>query len=1315
MKHSILFHLSVFLCGFSSCRIWNIHQDQENQKKELSNSRSTHSIKDQNSETAFGYQAAQDKALPEPGLSLKNVTRPRSLRFKRAGGDSDVIMIDDDGIDLDILLSLNPREKELVRKSYKTGADLLSKGEEDLQNPVHKDPDLDWRTLDKSVVIRRNIRGLPQNVIKIFTDLGQEFLVEDVGTYTAVFRFILKDDGTADYGSTVLRTYISREYGHMFFSWPGELPDGAQYYDWIYQCWVRGSHDLTDSLHSDIPHPLKYITIGDITGEDTLAILQAVGKEWRGRDLSQDQSVIFITREDINFSLARGSPKSVSYFIFALFNILSGTHEISPIIKMLSTFPNEFYWHRISAIGFNVEDDETASLFLKLEPSTESQYAEVDPAKYRVELQPLGLALQMGRSSSLIKHPAQPDIQRTSYGWQDEKSNDPGSTFFRSAVQYEDVSYRFAISGREKHIVFEGFLTGAAAAPVLQDYVEKEVDKEMHHVLYSAWLGTAGQASLLEITFASVHPQSRNKIKEIKDKQRPAGITANEWDHRVAVFEDLQRDFNEVLQIFVETREGRVLGNLIRKYGDNLAISKISRLEVGIYTAPGFKKRKGKPFILVGFRRLLKANLPKGLDVELSGTEDDSVDPSTRSWKSDIPNWLFLSNSPETIQELSIQTIQLGVYANSVAEIETRFLGMRPFSRPYSSESLALLVSRYIFEHQKDISLPESVKNQCAYLYNAQELDATSIQRDKPKKSRYLRDFFGKKTQAQLRYLAEKNRQSSYDQITVRSSPVVGGNTNKDDMASYGLILNLDLGFVVVTSRPKTIDGHVMELENAVYAAWHSLYTTSDYDYRSPRDKELGSTVSWLGLQDACSHGPRYFFIHDISHPTRLIIEEIYKRRSMQKSEVLMFSEPGILSYVSSRHSAWRRLGKHSNTRSDLEYMQDLFTILGSPDLIGISRLATRYFRTNHMFCRTAVKHIVVKWSSTPGFEEPRPELFVSLRELTQFTALKNAQATWESKGVDIRRLIEPAILGRTTSILETLYIQAPENADSGFEGNLWDVLELDPIARCPERSIQLFDSGIREFSSELSLELDKTVQEPHIQFNVKSRIKDINYLFLIYQGRSWKSGSKLIPGSSGYGHLIGQAFPKVAGLQNQAVGELSEVYLRAWGAGSQKFSPGKNLLPSLVTFLELTPETQSIIKVLWGALVPTQETSGEHLDLKMRVTIGSRFTILSGGQDTELCKFWQSRSGHLHRLTFEVLMGLPEMLGLSHSLRGYGGNTGRDRRRIQTVYCESSTDDSGGVQCILRVAKTRLPTPDDDTDIDEGDDEDGESDASEL
>ncbi|TGJ65905.1 hypothetical protein EYR41_009843 [Orbilia oligospora] len=1161
-------------------------------------------------------------------------------------------MIDDDGIDLDILLSLNPREKELVRKSYKAGADLLSKEEEDLKNPVHTDPDLDWRTLDKSVAIRRNILGLPQNVIKIFKDLGQEFLVEDVGTYTAVFRSILKDDGTADYGSTVLRTYISREYGHMFFSWPGELPDGAQYHDWIYQCWVRGSHDLTDSLHSDIPHPLKYITIGDITGEETLAILQAVGKEWRGRDLSQDQSVIFITREDIDFSLARGSPKSVSYFIFALFNILSGTHEISPIIKMLSTFPNEFYWHRISAIGFNVEDDETASLFLKLEPSTESQYAEVDPAKYRVELQPLGLALQMRGSSSLIKHPAQPDIQRTSYGWQDEKSNDPGSTFFRSAVQYEDVRYRFAISGREKHIVFEGFLTGAAAAPVLQDYVEKEVDKEMHHVLYSAWLGTAGQASLLEITFASVHPQSRNKIKEIKDKQRPAGITANEWDHRVAVFEDLQRDFNEVLQIFVETREGRVLGNLIRKYGDNLAISKISRLEVGIYTAPGFKKRKGKPFILVGFRRLLKADLPKGLDVELSGTEDDLVDPSTRSWKSDIPNWLFLSDSPETIQELSIQTIQLGVYANSVAEIETRFLGMRPFSRPYSSESLALLVSRYIFEHQKDISLPESVKNQCAYLYNAQELDATSIQRDKPKESRYLRDFFGKKTQAQLRYLAEKNRQSSYDQITVRSSPAVGGNTNKDDMASYGLILNLDLGFVVVTSRPKTIDGHVMELENAVYAAWHSLYTTSDYDYRSPRDKEFGSTVSWLGLQDACSHGPRYFFIHDISHPTRLIIEEIYKRRSMQKSEVLMFSEPGILSYVS---------------------------------------------------------------SSTPGFEEPRPELFVSLRELTQFTALKNAQATWESKGVDIRRLIEPAILGRTTSILETLYIQAPENADSGFEGNLWDVLELDPIARCPKRSIQLFDSSIREFSSELSLELDKTVQEPHIQFNVKSRIKDISYLFLIYQGRSWKSGSKLIPGSSGYGHLIGQAFPKVAGLQNQAVGELSEVYLRAWGAGSQKFSPGKNLLPSLVTFLELTPETQSIIKVLWGALVPTQETSGEHLDLKIRVTIGSRFTILSGGQDTELRKFWQSRSGHLHRLTFEVLMGLPEILGLSHSLRGYGGNTGRDRRRIQTVYCESSTDDSGGVQCILRVARTRLPTPDDDTDIDEGGDEDDESDASEL
>ncbi|KAF3314658.1 hypothetical protein TWF173_004474 [Orbilia oligospora] len=1279
MKPSILFHLSVFLCGFSSCRIWNIHQDQENQKRELSNSRSTQSIKDQNSETAFGYQAAQDKALSKPGLSLKNVTR--SLRFKRAGGDSDVIMIDDDGIDLDILLNLNPQEKELVRKSYKIGADLLSKEEEGLKNAVHKDPDLDWHKLDKSVVIRRNIRGLPQSVVKVFKDLGQEFLAEDVGTYTAVFRSILKDDGTADYDSTVLRTYISREYGHMFFPWPGELPAGAQYHDWIYQCWARGSHDLTDGLHSDIPHPLKYITIGGITEEETLAILQAVGREWRGRDLSQDQSVIFITREDIDLSLAKNSPTSVSYFIFALFNILSGTNEISPIIKMLSTFPNEFYWHRISAIGFNVEDDGTANLLLKLEPSGGSQYAEVEPTKYRVELQPLGLALQIGGSSSLIKHPAQPDIQRTSYGLRDEKSNDPGSTFFRSAVQYEDVGYRFAMSGREKHIVFEGFLTGAAAAPVLQDYVEREVDKEMHHVLYSAWSGTAGQASLLEITFASIHPQSRNKIKEIKDKQRPASITANEWDHRVAVFEDLQRDFIEVLQIFFETREGRVLDNLIRKYGDNLAISKISRLEVGIYTTPGFKKRKGKPFILVGFRRLLKADLQKGLPVELSGNEDDPVDPSTQSWKSDIPKWLFISDSPESTQELSIQTIQLGVYANSVAEIEARFLGMQPFSWAYSSESLALLVSRYIFEHRKDVSLPESVKNQCAYLYNAQELDAT-MRRDNPKEARYryLHDFFGKKTQAQLRYLAERNRQSSYDQVTVRSSPAVGGNPNRDDMASYGLVINLDLGFVIITLQPKTIDGHVMELENAVYAAWHSLYTTSDYDYRSPRDKEFGSTVSWLDLQNACSHGPRYFFIQDISYPTRLIIEEIYKRRSMKKSEVLIFSEPGILGLIGSPLSAYRRLGKHSNTKSDLRYMQDLFAILGSPDLIGISRLATRYFGTKHMFCRTAVKHIVVKWSSTPDFEEPRPELFVSLRELTHSGALENAQATWESKGVDIRKLIEPAILGRTTSVLETLYIQAPKSADSGFEGNLWDVLELDPIAHCPKRSIQLFDSGLREFSSALGLGLDRTVQEPHIQLNVKSRIKDIDYLFLIYQKGSKKGSSRLITGSAGYGHLIGQAFPIATSLQNQPVEEFSEVYLRAWGAGLQKFSLGKNLLPSLVTFLGLTPETQSIIKVLWSALVPTQETSDENLDLKIGVTNGRRYDIFSGGKNTESHRFWQNRSGYLHRLAFEVLMGLPEILGLSHSLRG-----------------------------------TRPPTQDSDAHIDQGDDEDDESDASEV
>ncbi|RVD86184.1 uncharacterized protein DFL_004473 [Arthrobotrys flagrans] len=1161
-------------------------------------------------------------------------------------------MTDDNDINLEILKSLSPIEKQQIKEAYNRGASLLDKEEEISRNPVHQDPDFEWDQLEESVSIRTNVRGLVPRTIEILREMERDDVVGDPRSYIAVFRSILKSDGTRDYDSTVLRTYISKEENHLYFPWPGELPAGAQYRDWIYQCWLRGSQPTMDGSNGKMRVPLKYITIEGISNQDTLATFKAVEREWESRSLDTGiEGGLALTREDIDPKLAKSTPDSVSYFKFVVFSILSGLHELSPVVEMLSTFPNTFYQHQVSTIRFKVEGDGgSANVLLELELPIEHKYAGFNPTDNVVTLQTLGSSLQVGTSFNLIRHPSRPDIERTSYGWQGERSSNPGSTFSRSGVQYKETGYRFAISGLEKHLVFEGYLIGAAATQVLQDFSEKEVDQEMHHVLYSAWLHTAGQVALSEVTFASVHPQSRNKLKEIRNKQKPAGISQGQWDDKITVFEELNMNFGEILQILSDTREGRILGNLLQRYGDHLGISRISRLEIGIYTAPGSKKRKGKPFILVGFGQRLKTDFP---NTQLAQAGD--INPGTQSWKSDIPTWL-LSVSAGSIEGIYSEAMQRGAYVNSVAEIEHLFLGGQTDSElAYTPEELQLLVSNYQFTDKSDSVVPRPVADQLNYLYNLQQPAMNGNRRAFP-------EFFFDSTLFQPYNWVTKNWKITYDSVRIRRAPASAGNTNWGDTSQYDLLINLHFGFVVVASQPKTLNGHAMELENTLYAAWHYLHITRSYSYDTFAKKTI------------CTHGPRYFFIFDVQHSTRLIIEEIYKQRSLEKSEALILTGADILNQPFRRNSAYLMLG----TEGNFENLRDFLALLGSPDLIGISRLATRYYGTQHMLCRTAVKHIVIRWISTPEAEELRPELFLSLRENTNGRpSTRRIHDAGPDQIFALTQLVEPAVFGRTVQILDRLRVKMPVNTDSESGGSTWDVLRLKKDTSCPQRSLQLLDSGM--LNSNLR-EFKKAITKPYRQFQMKSRIEDRSYVYLLYQSVNPRA----------YGHLIMQALPTIADGSNQGVEQLSEIYLNAWEAGSKGSS--RRLGPlRLVTFLELSPETQSIARLLSQALRTGQDANSQGLDIKLRVTLHGQ--VMAERLPREIAEYWNQRAGIWHRIAWQVLTGTPEILGLAHSLRVRASRSAvaepgiQQQYYIHTVYLESSKDGSG-VQCVVYLTK---------------------------
>ncbi|KAK6508651.1 hypothetical protein TWF506_010731 [Arthrobotrys conoides] len=1299
MNYLFLFYLLVFLGRFCDClhARSNYEYQQENPAGNLG---PQYLVEGQNKHDSFSHRIVQDKIKTSPARDLYPSSATRFQRFKRAGDDNpDVIMIDDDDddddndndINLDMLQSFSATEKEQAKRAHKRGADLLNKEEEVSQNPTYQDPEFDWRELGKFVVLRTNIRGVPPDAISLIKDLGQSFRKEQAKSYTAVFRSAPKTDGTEGNDPRVLRTYISREYSSMFFFWPGELPAGAQYHDWIYQCWYR--------ISSISQAKLKQIAILGITREETLTIFKAVEREWRGRDLVGEGSIITITRNSIDSSLAKSSPDTVSYFIFAIFTIILGTYEISPIIKMLSTFPNTFYQYQVSTIRFKVDDNRAANVFLEFEPPTEYQIAEQGPAVY---IQQLGSTLQMGGSSRLIKNPADPDIQGASYG-----SREREPTFSRLGLQYAGVGYRFAVSGRENHLAFEGYLTGDTAAPVLQDYPLREVDEEMHDVVYAAWLQTAGMTPLLDITLASVHPQSRTKLKGIRDKRRPAGLSQNEWDLKIPVFENLHTDFEEVLQIFFETREGKMLKNLLQGYGKSLAISKISRMEIGIYTAPGFKKRKGKPFVLVGFSQLVKTNIRSQQPVQPSGAEiaietdlashpspvlPTDHDPSTQSWKTDIPKWLFLPASQESIQALSFQSMQLGVYVNSVSEVEFQLLGKdNRLGSPYSAISLQTLDSRYIFfERQQDIPVPKALIRQLTFLHTAQK---ASAQRDKTALSL---EFFSPFSWTQLPYLMKKDWQGSYDRLRVRSRLNSGGTKlDPDDGTDYDLILNLDLGFVVVNSQPKNIlDDSAMELENVVYAAWQSAYETSGYNYERPRDHGLSSGES--PEAGVCDHGPRYFFIYDLSHSTRLIIEEIYKERSLKKSETLVLSDNRALSLAWNKYTATIHMRRTRTGETDRSYFRDLFTILGSPDLMGISRLATRYYGTKHISCRVTVKDIVIRWINTPDTEETHPELFVSLAPQDSRNRIDpedgHARLTWAKHLIDVGKLIEPAVLGKTVHILDELKARIPINADSYVRGDAWKVLSQENPVRCPARTIQLFDSG--KFGVAVGHRLQKffrrAAETPHKIFQIESRTRDLSSLLMITHLRS-DAISKIQ-----YGHLIVQKLPAIADMQDQASEELGGIYLNAWKDSIKSFSVYPRI-PRFVSFLDLTSETQSTIRLLWSALQFKQEIDGEGLDIKLRMTknrepggVGNRGPGNRGIMSSlpEHLVYWRQKPLNFQTWAFEVVTGLPEILGLFHFIRTLPSVYGKSLagRSANTIYLESSRND-GTIQCAVYLS----------------------------
>ncbi|KAK6333024.1 hypothetical protein TWF718_010848 [Orbilia javanica] len=1229
---------------------------------------------------------------------------PRTRRLKRAGDDDpDIAMIDKEEVDLSILQSLDAEEKQKIKEVYSRGGSLLLKEEEVFQDPINKDPTFDWSKLEKAVAIRNNAHGFPPAGAEVLREMGRDDVIQDPESYVVVSRSIPMDDGTQNYGYTLLKTYISEEASHMYFQWPGKLPSGAQHRDWIYQCWLRGLDLTGDNSNGRAHGSLRYITIQGIDSGDTLAILKALIREWEGRDLETSvEGGLVLARDDMDPKLARSNSGTISYFKFLLFRILLGVPEISPIVEMLSKFPNTFAQYQVSTITFKLGGahgaDGPANIFLQLDLPISYRYAGAGSTHDLVAPSFIGSSLAAGKLSNLIKHPSSPDIERTSYGWAAAPGSTPGQTFFRQALQHYGTAYRFSVSGREKHIVFEGYLVGALSVQVLQDYSEKNLDQEMHFAVHDAWIRTAGQTALYEITFASVHPQSRSKIKEIREKQKPADITPQRWDEKIAVFEELQTDFNDILQTLSETREGKVLSLLREQYGRELGFSGVSRIEIGVYTSAAARKRKGKFFVLVGLKPLLKTD-PLGIPVLEAGMTRDEANPSVHSIKKDFPIWIpSVTTGSATV--IYSQAVSQAVYVNTVLEMGQFLVDLGipvDAEAVYREHELFLLVSSYTIKANK-VNAEDATREALDFLGNLPRDRMRFYGAFQPNTYQFFITVVGKRFQV----WAPTSKLPGYH-VTVSSGRSDLGNLNQESRPQYGLFVSLENGVVAILSWPEVTGSDEMEFENAVFAAWHHVYAYASHGYTYDT-----SGIKHLGV---CDRGPQFFMLLEVRQPTRLIIEEIYRQESLPKSESLLLTGTPMIRRCGSMHTA--HFPMQSLPRGNTpESLRHFLALVGSPDLIGISGIGAKYSGTLHNPCKTTVRDIIIRWVSQSEGGELHPQVFISLRAFDirmarSFSDRARDIELGAHQKLALQELSAPVSLGQTISSLLSLNIPVALSEATDMGEDQWDVVQLEEAVRSPRRafhlieaaSFVLFHDGNYQARYEEVWDLAK---ESYRRLRVRSRTEDLSGTFLVHQMAEAGASTGV------YGHLIVESLPPLADASSQGIERLSQIYFNSWDVGSKGASAGRGTavpLPRVVTFLGFSPETQSIINFLWQGLQTQEEASSE---IKLRVTTDPYFEE----QDEKFVRVFESQGPRIlnaHAVAWDALAGTTEILALSHWLRvNQARNPTEDpavkELSIRTIYVETSADGSG-IQGTVYIGEAASRPEEQDV---EGDDEEG-------
>ncbi|KAK6498374.1 hypothetical protein TWF481_010965 [Arthrobotrys musiformis] len=441
----------------------------------------------------------------------------------------------------------------------------------------------------------------------LFDIVGLESFLSNIGRRNIVHRKSYLAIRASDKSSkdAFLTTMISMQDNHMIITREHQaLLFGAYSWNLLVSCWDRAREEQKHEY--GFAGRVDYVSIEGITDSVTIKQMAIARSKWfrlgdkggmaRGFNIESD-SIPFEDQDSRN-----------------VWSALRGTTPINAVVRMIQTYPNRFQALKLSTIHIlfdTLDDPSVADVFLEFqwpinidsmlesaarntlgqispieEPDAdqdeESEGPVVDQTEERVPVRELippspNVIILDGKApeSAPVLHPLLPDIGRTHY----RSPHRP--TFKTMRAKYRGTGgetniYLVACSQVEGELVFRGFENEDynSAANIAQ------ARDALGDILYAAWAHeTRPDEGIKGISFSSLSPMTEDSLGRAFQE---SGLETIDGVQTVSYANG--ETFKKVTRVFLQTREGKAIRNLIRGYGQNMGGLSLHTIQYGRHT-----------------------------------------------------------------------------------------------------------------------------------------------------------------------------------------------------------------------------------------------------------------------------------------------------------------------------------------------------------------------------------------------------------------------------------------------------------------------------------------------------------------------------------------------------------------------------------------------------------------------------------------------------------------------------------------------------------------------------------------------------------